>query len=134
MPSCRHAFVSNPFATPLPLGHSSGVCLARRAASSSFGRLFSPASTALTSSGLPARPRSSSSSVDQGRLVEDAAGYDGNHDGQQGALPARMAAVVEAQRALAHHEEGPVTRSGRAWSNFAAVAELLADDLPTPRV
>ena len=60
--------------------------------------------------------------------------YDRNHDGQQGALLARMAAVVDAQQALTHREEGAGYALRQSLIDLAAIAELLADDLPAPHV
>jgi hypothetical protein len=60
--------------------------------------------------------------------------YDRDHDGQQGALLARMAAVMDAQRALAHREQGAGYALRQSLVDLAAVAELLADDLPAPTV
>ncbi len=66
--------------------------------------------------------------------VEHQLVYDRNHDGHQGALLARMGAVIGAQEALARREEGAAYALRQSLVDLAAIAELLADDLPRPRV
>ena len=50
----------------------------------------------------------------------------------QGALLARMAAVVEAQRARTRREPGASYALRQSLVDLAAVAELVAEDLPAP--
>lgn len=59
---------------------------------------------------------------------------DSNHTGYQGDLVARMGAVIGAQEALARREEGAPYALRQSLVDLAAVAELLADDLPPPTV
>jgi hypothetical protein len=54
---------------------------------------------------------------------------DRGFDGYQGALMARMAAVVDAQRAVAAREVGARPALRGALVNLAAISELLAEDL-----
>jgi hypothetical protein len=58
---------------------------------------------------------------------------DRNHNGHQGALLARMGAVIGAQQALATHAEGAKPALRQALVDLAAISELLADDLPQPK-
>jgi hypothetical protein len=68
------------------------------------------------------------------RDVEQQLALDRIHGGAQGALLARMAAVLGAQKALAHREEGAPYALRQSLVDLAAIAELLADDLPAPPV
>jgi len=68
------------------------------------------------------------------RDVEQQLAYDRNHDGHQGALMARMAAVIGAQQALARGEYAGVYVLRQALVDLAAVCELLAEELPAPTV
>jgi hypothetical protein len=54
--------------------------------------------------------------------------------GHQGALMARMAAVVEAQRATVKGELGAHYALRQSLVDLAAISELVAEDLPPPRV
>jgi hypothetical protein len=54
---------------------------------------------------------------------------DRDFDGQQGALLARMAAVIAAQRAIAAGELGARPALRQSLVDLAAVSELLAEDL-----
>jgi hypothetical protein len=56
---------------------------------------------------------------------------DGSRQDRQGALIARMTAVVEAQRAAAGGELGAHYALRQSLVDLAAISELLADDLAT---
>jgi hypothetical protein len=57
---------------------------------------------------------------------------DGNRQDRQGALIARMVAVVEAQRAAATGELGAHYALRQSLIDLAAISELLAGDLRAP--
>jgi hypothetical protein len=64
--------------------------------------------------------------------VEKVKTRDRDFDGHQGTLMARMGAVVGAQRALAAREAGAAPALRQSLVDLAAIAELLADELPAP--
>jgi hypothetical protein len=64
------------------------------------------------------------------RDVERQKVIDRNWSDHQGALMARMAAVVSAQQAVAVGEIGARPALRQSLIDLAAISELLADDLP----
>jgi hypothetical protein len=59
--------------------------------------------------------------------------HDLNYDGRQATLAARMKAVLGAQQALAHGEPNAAYALRQSLVDLAAVAVLLADEMPAPR-
>jgi hypothetical protein len=60
--------------------------------------------------------------------------HDRNYDSRQDTLLARMRAVLSAQGALAAGEQGAPYALRQALVDLAAIAELVADELPAPTV
>jgi hypothetical protein len=58
--------------------------------------------------------------------------HDRNYDSRQDTLLARMRAVVSAQGAVAAGEHDAAYVLRQALVDLAAIAELVADDLPAP--
>ena len=67
------------------------------------------------------------------RDVERVKIRDRNFGGNQAVLRARMLAVTDAQRAIAARETGARYALRQSLIDLAAVAELVAGDLPVPR-
>jgi hypothetical protein len=59
---------------------------------------------------------------------------DSNHDGHQGALLARMRAVIGAQQAVAAGELGAGYAFRQSLVDLAAAAEAVAAELPAPSI
>jgi hypothetical protein len=59
--------------------------------------------------------------------------FDRNWNDRQGALLARMAAVISAQRAAASGEVGAHAALRQCLVDLTAVSELLLEDLPAPK-
>jgi hypothetical protein len=66
------------------------------------------------------------------REVEEQKLRDLDRGGWQGALMARMGAVVEAQRLIRLHESAATPAFRQALIDLASVSELLAAELPAP--
>jgi hypothetical protein len=60
--------------------------------------------------------------------------HDRNYDSHQNVLLARMRAVLAAQGALAAREHDAPYALRQALVDLAAIAELVADELPAPAV
>jgi hypothetical protein len=68
------------------------------------------------------------------RDVEQQLVHDRNRGGHQAALRARMAAVLGAEAALVAKEEGAAYALRQSLVDLAAIAELIAGELPAPPV
>jgi len=68
--------------------------------------------------------------LQSGADVEHQQRYDRDRTGHQGMLMARMGAVLDAQRARTRHELGADSAFRQSLVDLAAIAELVAGDLP----